>query len=357
MNSAQQKMYLAMFSSVPTNDPMVVMAPMAPMMIGMGIGTRRSPLPPMEEEYARAVCARLLHSPPAGCYASSILVLKEENNVGGSNVCMPLPLDVQQRVFDVTVKNFTGTIRQLSLGVTPEYQIRATGLFFSTGSLEVIGARSADAMRRFNQCLRDRLEEFGYSPRIVYLSLDNKVASGQLGFSVALERMHENLPGFDTTYLPDKFPGCICAYFDFVRAEFITFLVFEEGKVMALGIENIDAANRVFIRLVTMCEQFRVAPTSIRQRRKSLERVARLENEQQRGRKKGEFRDAKKIGKRVTEFLDANRSRMHDTAFQASLKRTIAELVRSATVETKTLPAAKRMAVEELLEYGDVDAF
>lgn len=311
------------------------------------------------EAHARDVCTRLLHSPPAGCYASAIRVLKEENNVGGCNVGMPLPIAVQRRVFCVTQKNFTGTISQLSLGVDPTYQVRATALFFNTGSAEVIGARSADCMRMFNHRLVERLHEAGYTnARLQFLSLDNKVASGHIGYPVALERVHNNLPSFQTHYMPAKFPGCICAYHDNARGIFITMLVFEEGKVMALGIEDIEAANCVFISLVTMCAQFRIPPGAIRQRHKSSERVARLENEQAQGGGRGAFARAKAIGKRVTQFLDSNRGRLGDTEFQTTLKRRIDELV-------SAMPAPKRVVArtaddgldgeldeDELLESG-----
>jgi TATA-box binding protein (TBP) (component of TFIID and TFIIIB) len=205
---------------------------------------------------ARARVAALLRSPPAGPFASNVSAIVETNNVGGSHVGMELPIGLQTRLFRVTQKDFTGTIRQLALGYDPRYTVDATALFFTPGSVQIMGARSADAIRLFIHHICAVLRADGHAPRVQYTSIDNKVVKVRIGFCLDLQRMNGQLHGFATTLSP-KFPGLVCTYQSENRI--VTFSVFDTGKVMMLGIQDMMLINKIYMRLMAMATQFRVA--------------------------------------------------------------------------------------------------
>ena len=215
--------------------------------------------PPSLIELARAhVLAARLQSPPAGAYAGNTAVLHETNNVGGTNVCMPLPLELLVALFNVTRKDFTGLIRQLSAGSEPRYATNATALFFTPGSIEIMGARSADSVRVFIHLICRVLRANGHAPYAAYTSIDNKVVSGNLGFPVQLHLIHNNLPGFATSYSPRVFPGLVCTYQDETRV--VTITIFDTGRIMALGISDMLIVNSIYMELVAAATSFRTPP-------------------------------------------------------------------------------------------------
>lgn len=288
-----------------------------------------------EVQCAQGIVSAYFRSPPAGPYASDAPVLKGENNVGGANIGIPLPQAVQRDVLEVTEKDFTGLIRQLQVGENPEYAGSATSLTFGTGSIEVMGARSADLVRIVIHKLCERFERHGLQPDICYMSIDNKVTSGSLGYCVAMERIHKSLPGFETMYVPEDFPGIVCTY-QHPNRRVVTFLLFEKGRVMALGIEDMYEASEIFLRLRMMCKDFERDATSIQRKNASAERCARLLNEERkRGSGKGVVARTKDIDKAVQQFLEENRDRMDDTDFSARLSAHLETIYKSFGVSDK----------------------
>lgn len=287
------------------------------------------PFDDAEVDAATRVVAQLFHSPPAGPYASSSPVLKGENNVGGANIGIDLPRSVQRDVLEVTEKDFTGLIRQLQVGENPDYCGNATSLTFNTGSIEIMGARSADLVRLVIHLLCERFEGRGLRPDICYMSIDNKVTSGSLGYCVAMERVHKSLSGFETMYEPDSFPGIICTYKDPVK-RVVTFLVFERGSAMALGIDDMYEASEIFMRLRMMCKDFQRDPASIQQRNASAERSARLLNEERkRGSGKGVVERTERIDKAIKKFLEKHRDELGDTDFSSELNANLEKIYTS----------------------------
>lgn len=301
----------------------------------------------IELERAQRVVAQYFRSPPAGPYASDAPVLKGENNVGGANIGIPLPQAVQRELLEVTEKDFTGNIRQLQVGENPQYAGNATSLTFNTGSIEVMGARSPDLVRIVIHKLCEHFERCGLEPDICYMSIDNKVTSGSLGYCVAMERMHRSLPGFETMYVPEDFPGIVCTY-QHPNRRVVTFLVFEKGRVMALGIEDMYEASEIFLRLRMMCKDFERDATSIQARNASAERCARLMNEERkRGPGRGVMARSKKIDNAVKEFLEENRDRMDDTDFAARLSKHLEGLVEKVADDAPASGARKRAKVAD----------
>lgn len=210
--------------------------------------------------HAHRRVASLLQPPPAGPYASNVAVLRESNNVGGSNINMQLPLELQKEVFDVTCKDFTGNTRQVALGTDANSQLNATVLFFEPGSIQIVGARSKSAIMLVIHRICEILRARGHSPFMLYVSIDNTVVRGNVGFKVNLARAHGALPGFDTTYSPAHFPGLVCTYQDTVRV--VTFVMFESGRVMALGIQDLMPVNAIYMQLIAMSHQFAADPVA-----------------------------------------------------------------------------------------------
>ena len=272
------------------------------------------PIFPMSEEQVAAHrhVARALHSPAAGSFASQFAVLCEQNNVGGANLGLPLTLEIKRSLFYTTCKDFTGEIRQLGVGRDPRYEVSATGLFFTPGSVQIMGARSDDAVRIMIHKICQVLRENGHSPSILFLSIDNKVASGLLGCNIHLERLHRNLPGFSTVYEPDKFPGIICTYQ--AEGRVVTFMVFENGKVMGLGIQDMLVANAIYIRLLAMVREFRAEENVEQRRNKSAERIARQRNVDRRS-GANSIKRATCIAHAVQVMLEENIDRANDTSF------------------------------------------
>lgn len=265
-----------------------------------------------ELDAARAHVAAALRSPAAGPFASEFAVLCEQNNVGGANLGLLLTPEIKRGIFCTTCKDFTGEIRQLAVGFSPRYEVSATGLFFTPGSVQIMGARSDDAVRLMIHKICQVLRAHGHAPRILFLSVDNKVASGLLGCSIHLEWLHRNLPGFSTVYDPDKFPGIICTYQDAGRV--VTFMVFENGKVMGLGIQDMVVANSIYIQLLAMVREFRAKASVEPRRNKSTERIARQLNVDRRA-GASSVKRATSIARAVQAMLEENQERANDTAF------------------------------------------
>ena len=284
---------------------------------------------------AAQVVGEWFTSPVAGPYASDVPVLKGENNVGGANIGIPLPHSIQRYVLEVTEKDFTGLIRQLQVGENVDFCGSATSLTFNTGSIEIMGARSADLVRLVIHKLCELFEKYGLCPDICYMSIDNKVTSGALGYCVSMERIHKSLPGFETTYEPADFPGIICTY-NHPSRRVVTFLVFEKGRVMALGIDDIYEASKIFLRLRIMCRDFERDPSSIQQTNASAERSARLLNEdKKRGAGKAVAPRSERIDKEVLKFLEANNAKLNDTDFSAHLDTQLMEIYRGVDATEK----------------------
>ena len=276
---------------------------------------------------------------PAGPYASKIAVLSEVNNVGGANIGMNLSAAVLAEVLQVTTTRFTGSSRQLSCGELIQHQINGTGLHFGPGSIQIIGAPSASAVRIFIHELVRRFRSFGYHPTICWMSIDNKVVNGKVGHCVALERVEDQLPGFETDYNPKKFPGVICTYQDAIDGD-LTFMLFECGNVVALGINDMNRANRIYLRFVAMMPAFKTDIVRKTQTNKSQERVARRATEQQqRGDDDGDEYDvAFRISMRVKDYLDERPALINDTSHARSLKSEIERIV----AEEKAAPSSSR---------------
>jgi len=276
--------------------------------------------------HAHARVAELLRSPAAGAYASDVHVLRETNNVGGAHINMELPLALQKRVFNVTQKDFTGNARQLSLGSERGYEADATALFFAPGSIQIIGARSDDMICAIIHRICEILRAIGHAPYILYLSIDNKVVKGNVGFAIKLECIHQSLPGFATSYVPQSFPGLICVYQDVERV--VTITMFESGRIMALGIQNMQEISEIYLRVISMVTQHRAPAQPLGARPRSRVRTTGAETEVR--------VTTKKIGLAIQAHLAANPGDMSSASLQQTIDRVVARVLAEAAASRGT---------------------
>ena len=296
---------------------------------------------------ARRRVRRLLRSPPAGCYASAYTTLAEQNTVGGTFYDTELDLEKLLKAWKtLTTANFTGRVLRVGIQIGRKI-VNATALCFGPGSVQIMGSRNSEHMRLLLHMINDRFLACGYPSEIKYISLDNKVAAGAFGFYVRLEELHMNIPKFLTYYCPSAFPGLVSVWND-PDATKCTMVVFENGKVQVLGIEDITIANERYKLLCIVAGQYKVDANIANQTNKSIQRDVCNRNRMQtlalmpaaiRGNAE---RKSMKLGNFLYEYLQLNRHREQDTAFQQGLE----EFMRDKML-SKEERKAKKLAADQ----------
>lgn len=160
-------------------------------------------------EQDRSLVERHFRSPPAGLLESTVSMPHYRNFVGGCRLETRLLRSSMFRMFSAIVgENFTGA----TLRIVPP---NVTLLIFENGSVRVIGAAAADAIPYALQQFRVYLARRGYKPVLRKMSIDNRVASGNVLFPLCLEQLHASikrgespLGGF-SVYMPELFPGLV----------------------------------------------------------------------------------------------------------------------------------------------------
>ena len=115
---------------------------------------------------------------------------------------------------------------------------------FSSGKMISVGSKSLDeAAHNLSYAMR-RLTKLGLiSPTRLKAKLQNIVATGDLGYTVDLERLSTGHPNI--IYEPEQFPGAI--YYA-KELEGASILIFANGKVVFAGLKRqdlLDAGKRV----------------------------------------------------------------------------------------------------------------
>jgi hypothetical protein len=127
-------------------------------------------------------------------------------------------------------------------------------------------------------------------------------------------------------YCPKAFPGMICTYQDAQRV--MTIMLFQGGKIMALGVGDMYAANGILMQVVAMASQFRMDPAEQMRKIKSSDRIARQRNtDGDDVARRGTAARAKSIAQRVHALLELNRQRAADTDFAREMKALITGIV------------------------------
>lgn len=301
---------------------------------------------------ARAYVAAHMPPQPAGVFASSVPLLRVENNVGGTQLCMSLPRALQQRLFSLKCKHFNGASACIGCGRPDDPSTRATALMFAPGSVQIVGAPSVHVLRLLLHKICDVLRAAGHKPHMLFVSIDNRVATGSLGFPVALERMHHCMDGFVTSYEPSLFPGMICMHQQ--HSQQIVTTLFEGGNVTALGITSLRRASELFLEVAAMARAHRTGLAVNRQKRKSDQRQARLRSEEcacetDQARSENKRHVSKLIVAAMRAFVLENTHRMHDPSFSQLMQRHVDDLVRR--VQQKHALAAEKRRRQDDVQY------
>ena len=284
-----------------------------------------------------AYVAGAMRPQEAGVFSSGVPLLAVENTVGGTMLCMKLPRPLQQQLFSLTIKHFNGASACLGCGTPDDTQLRATALMFEPGSVQYVGAPGVYELHLLNHKVGDTLRASGHRPHILFVSIDNRVATGQIGFPIALERMHHSIEGFVTSYEPKLFPGMICM--SQRQNEHIVMTLFEGGKVTALGITSLKVASDVFLQMAAIARAYRVSTSVTTQKRKSEARTARLTTETAACTADQDRATAKRLtGKHVVaamrEVLARNAHRANDPTVWRDVQAEIDKRINDAVAQT-----------------------
>lgn len=267
----------------------------------------------------------------AGVYAGDVPLLRVENNVGGTRFCVRLPRATQKRLFTLTCKNFHGTCTRIGLSEELAGQsAHGSALIFEPGSVQVVGAPSMHMLRLLLHRIGDVLRNDGMRPHMLFVSIDNRVATGNFGFPIALERMHGCIPDFLTSYYPNKFPGLICIHQP--DGQQFVMMLFESGKATALGLPSPRIANEIFLRMMCIASANKINASVAQQKRKSKERMARMTGETNARevdstRESRRIAGAKRIGKAIAEYMEKNKHLRGTPDFERTMRADIDRLV------------------------------
>lgn len=192
------------------------------------------------EEHDAAIAATII-DPPAGVYEGTTMAITPVNHVGGVSICCPLPQEKLLRTIPgLAPQQFTAVSVRIG---HPE----VTFLLFDGGNVRVTGAKSMSAFFLGIHQLRTFLASRGYQARIANVSLDNIVGRCAIGHTLKVEAietaiLQNNSPLQGTgIYEPDLFSALI--YRIRLSNCKITITVFESGKIMVLGITNMEKAS------------------------------------------------------------------------------------------------------------------
>jgi TATA-box binding protein (TBP) (component of TFIID and TFIIIB) len=220
-----------------------------------------------------------LRAAPAGCFGKQITGLKEANIVGGMHVGIRLTREALRPVIPLTNKEFNGSSIGMSFRCGPcrEDIYTGTASVFPPGSVQLVGAQNIPVFKIILHKFLQLLRANGFNGTMLNFSVDNIVSTGNFNFSVALHQMMI-VPRFSVCYLPEDFPGLVCTSLH-ARNPVIA-LIFEGGRVMVLGITCMKAAMEQYLALRTVAELNKMPESVKLQRGKSLERSARLADEE-----------------------------------------------------------------------------
>jgi TATA-box binding protein (TBP) (component of TFIID and TFIIIB) len=261
----------------------------------------------------------------AGPFAErGVRALRMENNVGGAHVCIPLPPPVQQMVSPTTHKRFNGASTCLMCGSHYGVEVRATALIFRPGSIQIVGASTLHGLRLLLHVYCDKLRAIGLRPHLLFISIDNIVATGSLGFSVSVEQLHGCMPGFITAYSPILFPGLVCMCY--LTEPRLSLTLFEGGTCTVLGINNMPDALRAYFLLAQFAAKRKTALPTSSVRKRSHEREARrLEEESLRtlhgGRREAARGKMAVVEQLVARFMEQHAKETRSAALYTALQR------------------------------------
>ncbi|OQR93834.1 hypothetical protein ACHHYP_02197 [Achlya hypogyna] len=122
---------------------------------------------------------------------------------------------------------------------------KATGVFFASGKVLVVGAESEELLTVAANRFVSIVQKIGYPDAALhYLLVHNITGSGALGFRIRLEGLHNEHYRF-CTYEPELFHGL---YYRMVEPK-VCFIIFITGTVTACGATSWDDVLEGFEKL------------------------------------------------------------------------------------------------------------
>jgi len=301
----------------------------------------------MDRNAVRAAVARSFRPQSAGMYAGDVPLLRVANVVGGTRLCVELDQQLKDHMFTLDTKQFHGSSARLVLGDLVAGRNVVTALIFRPGSMQIVGAQNATILQLALHRIADVLRAHGRRPHMLFVSIDNCVATSGIDTEIALEQLVDCLYGYDTQYCPGVFPGLICLPFKRGRAP--AMMVFESGRMMALGVSSVEAANRTFLSFAAIARSHASGVAVSGQRSKSLERQARSYSEQHAQtidatRRTRRRVSAQLIGKAVQDFMAETAELRRTPGYSAQLRAHLDRLVSDATADA---PGRRRQAAAD----------
>lgn len=214
----------------------------------------------------------------AGIYAMDTPQFQIANIVGGIHVGTELKRSKLRSFIPLTNKHFNGSSVGLSFrhGSRDTDVYTATATAFDTGSVQFVGALNVPVFKLMIHKFNEQLRANGLHTRMLFVSIDNVVATSRMGFNVALHKL-TYIPGFSIVYVPDDFPGLVCSSTR-LHNPTVT-LLFESGRATVLGITSVSSAIEQFMEL-RVVGRLNQMPESVKlQKAKSRQRSARLADE------------------------------------------------------------------------------
>ncbi len=277
--------------------------------------------------------------------------MRTANTVGGISIGHPMDAQATNANFLANAKkDFTGRIGQLSAGEGPDI-LYVSALIFVPGSIQFMGARTADAIRVTAHEMVGRLRRNGLPAEICHFSIDNRVMTSSLEITVDLAGLHMNMPGYLTSYCPDLFPGLVCGS---LSEDVVTFMIFEGGKVMALGVNDVERIKEKFWEIYAMAQRHKIDANVSKQSNKSHERSIRKAS-----RGKPSDKENTIAADVMKGFIAKHRQRMQDTDFSQRMQELVNEEIRKAIAanrEKKQKEAQDLLDAELLADAGGESA-
>jgi len=120
---------------------------------------------------------------------------------------------------------------------------KSTALIFSSGKMNCTGTRSMKDTRKVIDIILKSLQKVGVKVRKPKLTVQNIVATADLGERVDLDKIVFKVESAE--YEPEQFPGLVYR----MKNPKVAFLIFSSGKVVETGARDEKMMNEAFRKL------------------------------------------------------------------------------------------------------------
>ncbi|CAM9463603.1 unnamed protein product [Choristocarpus tenellus] len=182
---------------------------------------------------------------PAGVTSPRLVI---QNVTASVNVHIRLDLGT----ITARVKNAEYNPRKLPAVVMRIREPKVTALLFTSGKVVVTGAPGIEAAKQAARKFVGIIENLGYKPAFLGFTIQNMVATAEIGFPISLERLvyaHSRV----CSYEPELFPGVI---FRVSRVRVVAH-IFLSGRVVLTGAKVVDHLQAALAHITPILHQYR----------------------------------------------------------------------------------------------------